>query len=530
MSVHSGKRSATELHAGDEMEESGSVDYSQEGGSNYSLQSRNVRSNSMKGPERNCSEKLIFSRRTFRSSSRTISGTSAVCSSSTSKPNEIHDSHGDNIFPESSSRQTGKMESASRQEIITSESLPMSKATQLTSVELDNHELPKMKECFIDVSQASGSSSASVHSRNYIHTQYRASHSCLSFRSRTSTLKDNLQSSGSGNLGCTSTSDIPSSSTLDHNYRRADLLRARFHSAGNSSHRGMDLRQSSASDSSISSRNLNVSGESLEDQSQIITRRARNQPSNSDRNAVSVRTRRATSRESRMRSEPQDEGLHSLSEPVLDPHIPMTQISFGNTANARAVQASLAEPTPQVHGTLSSTPRHVYSDDRVIGSTDSHGSMNDSHGYQHFAMAEITEVLLALERIERAQRLLSLESNFFFGSLVLRDQHRNMRMDIDSMTYEEILALEEKIGTVSTALSEEMLSKCLKKGIYNKKLLEIQVCSSDDIKCSICQEEYCAGDEIGTLSCGHLYHVDCIQQWLRMKNWCPICKVNVAIC
>ncbi|KAH0861156.1 hypothetical protein HID58_089417 [Brassica napus] len=40
------------------------------------------------------------------------------------------------------------------------------------------------------------------------------------------------------------------------------------------------------------------------------------------------------------------------------------------------------------------------------------------------------------------------------------------------------------------------------------------------------EEEYVDGDEVGTMPCEHMYHVSCVQQWLRMKNWCPICKTS----
>ena len=38
------------------------------------------------------------------------------------------------------------------------------------------------------------------------------------------------------------------------------------------------------------------------------------------------------------------------------------------------------------------------------------------------------------------------------------------------------------------------------------------------------QEEYTIGDEVGRLHCEHAYHLKCVQEWLRMKSWCPICK------
>ncbi|WOL04626.1 E3 ubiquitin-protein ligase [Canna indica] len=106
----------------------------------------------------------------------------------------------------------------------------------------------------------------------------------------------------------------------------------------------------------------------------------------------------------------------------------------------------------------------------------------------------------------------------FYDSSSLLDQHRDMRMDIDNMSYEELLALEERIGNVNTGLSEEMVSRCMVEAIYH---------SSHQIqqgKCTICLEEYEDSEKLGRLNCGHDFHVCCISQWLQMKNVCPICR------
>ncbi|KAF3327447.1 E3 ubiquitin-protein ligase HIP1 [Carex littledalei] len=140
----------------------------------------------------------------------------------------------------------------------------------------------------------------------------------------------------------------------------------------------------------------------------------------------------------------------------------------------------------------------------------------------------IAEVLLALERIEQhgelgyAEQLLMLETNILLHGLTFHDEHRDMRMDIDNMSYEELLALEDKIGTVSTALSEEEFANCLKRSVYHESTSHC----IDDVKCSICQEEYEDGEEIGMLKCEHWYHVSCIHGWLSQKNWCPVCKAS----
>ncbi|XP_051119749.1 uncharacterized protein LOC127243664 [Andrographis paniculata] len=150
----------------------------------------------------------------------------------------------------------------------------------------------------------------------------------------------------------------------------------------------------------------------------------------------------------------------------------------------------------------------------------------------------IAEVLIALGRIERDEELtneqvIALETSLFLSGLSLYDQHRDMRMDIDNMSYEELLALEERMGTVSTALSEEQLQMCTSKSVYLAKPSDVRAVGlsddGDDIKCCICQEEYTLGDEIGKLGvCQHGYHSICINQWLKLKNWCPICKATAA--
>ncbi|KAL5742905.1 hypothetical protein ACOSP7_029637 [Xanthoceras sorbifolium] len=116
-----------------------------------------------------------------------------------------------------------------------------------------------------------------------------------------------------------------------------------------------------------------------------------------------------------------------------------------------------------------------------------------------------------------------VDRSTLYGSRSMLDQHRDMRLDVDNMTYEELLALGERIGHVSTGLSEDLISKCLTETIY---------CSSDQMQeegtCVICLEEYKDMDDVGTLKhCGHDYHVSCIKKWLSMKNLCPICKGSV---
>ncbi|XP_059277828.1 uncharacterized protein LOC132032016 [Lycium ferocissimum] len=45
--------------------------------------------------------------------------------------------------------------------------------------------------------------------------------------------------------------------------------------------------------------------------------------------------------------------------------------------------------------------------------------------------------------------------------------------------------------------------------------------------CAICFFEYKDEDTIGTLQCGHEFHVGCIKKWLQRKKECPFCRAPV---
>ncbi|XP_048612017.1 LOW QUALITY PROTEIN: E3 ubiquitin-protein ligase BIG BROTHER [Brassica napus] len=53
---------------------------------------------------------------------------------------------------------------------------------------------------------------------------------------------------------------------------------------------------------------------------------------------------------------------------------------------------------------------------------------------------------------------------------------------------------------------------------------------ADDSQCSICLVDYENGDKIATLTpckCNHIYHKDCISEWLKKSTVCCVCKRQV---
>ncbi|TPP51257.1 RING-H2 zinc finger family protein [Leishmania donovani] len=74
-------------------------------------------------------------------------------------------------------------------------------------------------------------------------------------------------------------------------------------------------------------------------------------------------------------------------------------------------------------------------------------------------------------------------------------QSMGLDHDIDDMTYEELLELEERIGNVSKGVPPALLDSCM-------------AC-------------------VKLLNCPHAFHKPCINQWLTQNKTCPICKMEV---
>ncbi|XP_010546024.1 PREDICTED: E3 ubiquitin-protein ligase SIS3 isoform X2 [Tarenaya hassleriana] len=50
---------------------------------------------------------------------------------------------------------------------------------------------------------------------------------------------------------------------------------------------------------------------------------------------------------------------------------------------------------------------------------------------------------------------------------------------------------------------------------------------TDCSECPICLEEFYVGNEVRGLPCAHNFHVECIDQWLRLNVKCPRCRSSI---
>lgn len=129
----------------------------------------------------------------------------------------------------------------------------------------------------------------------------------------------------------------------------------------------------------------------------------------------------------------------------------------------------------------------------------------------------------------RSEEIVLFQTIIELGQLNAYEQYQDQWLDVDNMSYEELLELGDKIGHVNTGLEEEQIISSLRKVKYSfLDALKRHILSDSEPNCIICQEEYAINDEIGELQCCHRYHVRCIKRWLLQKNACPVCKTAVS--
>ena len=61
------------------------------------------------------------------------------------------------------------------------------------------------------------------------------------------------------------------------------------------------------------------------------------------------------------------------------------------------------------------------------------------------------------------------------------------------------------------------------------KFSEINDPKIDEKKCSICMTKFADDDDISILKCNHIFHEDCIKEWLKDYNYkCPVCRCETG--
>jgi hypothetical protein len=121
---------------------------------------------------------------------------------------------------------------------------------------------------------------------------------------------------------------------------------------------------------------------------------------------------------------------------------------------------------------------------------------------------------------------------------VLAEEEREQAMDQEdlveddegNLSYETLLMLGERMGDVKSerwAMESRTHVRKLPVETYCKAALTMDADDSEH-QCLVCQCEYNQGDKMRRLPCSHVFHQDCVDQWLQRKDVCPYCRVSIV--
>ncbi|XP_048575176.1 E3 ubiquitin-protein ligase BIG BROTHER-like [Triticum urartu] len=96
-------------------------------------------------------------------------------------------------------------------------------------------------------------------------------------------------------------------------------------------------------------------------------------------------------------------------------------------------------------------------------------------------------------------------------------------VDPDNMSYEQLQAIGEEVGTQSRGLSDDLISYL--EPFRNK--CNFFSCKKNTDECVICKSNYKSLQKLIRLPCSHCYHANCITRWLKINKACPVCNEEV---
>jgi len=73
-------------------------------------------------------------------------------------------------------------------------------------------------------------------------------------------------------------------------------------------------------------------------------------------------------------------------------------------------------------------------------------------------------------------------------------------------------------------IAENLTQQSVSTHIENDNTPQSHIDYDDSQMCSICILPLEHGDRIADLDCNHYYHSDCLSEWIKTKNTCPLCQ------
>lgn len=112
-------------------------------------------------------------------------------------------------------------------------------------------------------------------------------------------------------------------------------------------------------------------------------------------------------------------------------------------------------------------------------------------------------------------------------------------LPIPNNSYQGLLSLMHMANR--SVHTEDLVYDIMSRSMYDSQLhrnpsirlnINTRNCKTSEIDddCSICQGKFKIGDKLSTLQeCNHSFHTNCLQEWGKYKQECPLCRSAIPI-
>jgi len=115
--------------------------------------------------------------------------------------------------------------------------------------------------------------------------------------------------------------------------------------------------------------------------------------------------------------------------------------------------------------------------------------------------------------------------------IYVNEEQEAEHMDSSELSYETLLRIGERIGDVKKERWAMEAAAHIKKLPIFKFACHLADGKDENdscVKCLVCQHPYVESESLRQLPCQHVFHTECIDQWLSNKGECPYCRQNIV--
>jgi len=97
--------------------------------------------------------------------------------------------------------------------------------------------------------------------------------------------------------------------------------------------------------------------------------------------------------------------------------------------------------------------------------------------------------------------------------------------DFINDSFEEKMALKFVEQQIAEDLKREIDKADSNYLLFNRiETIIFNIFKTTFYQCGICMDSFNDGEKINKLSCQHIFHIDCLNQWIQTNKKCPLCE------